>query len=108
MELKRNAYDSLLRWKEKENGSSAILIEGARRVGKSYLARRFAENEYKSYIYIDFADIQKELLDVFENESHDLDLFFMKLESYYGVRLEKRNSCIIFDEVQMYPRCIRY
>ena len=104
MELKRNAYDSLLRWKEKENGSSAILIEGARRVGKSYLARRFAENEYKSYIYIDFADIQKELLDVFENESHDLDLFFMKLESYYGVRLEKRNSCIIFDEVQMYPR----
>ena len=104
MELKRNAYNSLLRWKEKGNGSSAILIEGARRVGKSYLARRFAENEYKSYIYIDFADIQKELLDVFENESHDLDLFFMKLESYYGVRLEKRNSCIIFDEVQMYPR----
>lgn len=104
MKLKRKAYSKLLCWKEKGKGNTAILIEGARRVGKSYLARQFAENEYKSYIYIDFADIQKELLDVFENESHDLDLFFLKLESFYGVHLERRNSCIIFDEVQMYPR----
>lgn len=104
IELKRKAYDRLLAWKETAQGETAMLIEGARRVGKSYLARRFAEREYGSHIYIDFANVQKEILDVFENESHDLNLFFLKLETFYGVHLEERNSCIIFDEVQMYPR----
>lgn len=104
IELKRKAYDRLLAWKETAQGETAMLIEGARRVGKSYLARRFAEREYGSHIYIDFANVQKEIMDVFENESHDLNLFFLKLETFYGVHLEERNSCIIFDEVQMYPR----
>lgn len=104
MELKRKAYNELLRWKKESNGASAILIEGARRVGKSHLAQTFAKREYDSHIYIDFSDVRKEILDVFENESYDLDLFFLKLEAFYGVKLKKRGSCIIFDEVQMYPR----
>ena len=104
MELKRKAYEKLLQWKRESQGASAMLIEGARRVGKSYLAQTFAKNEYSSFIYIDFSDLRKEILDVFENESYDLDLFFMKLEAFYGVKLRKRESCIIFDEVQMYPR----
>ena len=104
MELRRKAYDRLIQWKNEANGASAMLIEGARRVGKSYLAQSFAKNEYASYIYIDFSDVRKDILDVFENESYDLDLFFMKLEAFYGVKLRKRESCIIFDEVQMYPR----
>ena len=104
MKLKRKAYHEMLKWKEEAQGTSALLIEGARRVGKSYLAQSFAEKEYQSSIYIDFANVQKELIDVFENESNDLALFFLKLETFYGVKLEKRKSCIIFDEVQMYPR----
>lgn len=104
MELKRKAYEKLLQWKIESQGSCAMLIEGARRVGKSYLAQTFAKREYGSYIYIDFSDVRKEIMDVFENESHDLDLFFLKLEAFYGVKLKKRESCIIFDEVQMYPR----
>ena len=103
MELRRKAYDKLLQWKTKMNGSSAMLIEGARRVGKSYLAQSFAKKEYVSYIYIDFSDVRKDILDVFENESYDLDLFFMKLEAFYSVRLKRRESCIIFDEVQLFP-----
>lgn len=81
-----------------------MLIEGARRVGKSYLARTFAEKEHQAYIYIDFSDVRKEILDVFENESYDLDLFFLKMESFYGVQLKKRDSRFVFDEVQMYPK----
>lgn len=104
MELKRKAYDYLLDWKQSRRGETAMLIEGARRVGKSYLAKCFAEREYSSYIYIDFAGAQKEILDVFENEAGDLELFFLKLQTYYGVELKRRESCIIFDEVQMYPR----
>ena len=65
MELYRKAYDKLRKWKLESKGASAILIEGARRVGKSYLARNFAEKEYQSYIYIDFADVRKEIIDVF-------------------------------------------
>lgn len=104
MRLRRKAYDKLLQWKATSNGASAILIEGARRVGKSYLAQDFAKNEYASFLYLDFANIEKEIIDVFENETSDLDLFFLKLESFYGVHLKKRESCIIFDEVQMYPK----
>ncbi len=63
-----------------------------------------AEKEYQAYIYIDFSDVRKEILDVFENESYDLDLFFLKMESFYGVQLKKRDSCFVFDEVQMYPK----
>lgn len=104
MDFNRKAYHKLLKWKQTSKGESAMLIEGARRVGKSYLSRRFAENEYKSYIYLDFGNIEKEIIDLFENEMTDLDFFFLKLQSFYGVHLEKRSSCIIFDEVQRYPR----
>ena len=104
MELRRKAYKRLLQWKQESNGTSAMLIEGARRVGKSYLAQSFAQKEYYSHIYIDFSNVKKDIWDVFENESHDLDLFFLKLEAFYGVKLRKRESCIVFDEVQMYPR----
>ena len=104
MELYRKAYDKLKKWKLESNGASAILIEGARRVGKSYLARNFAEKEYQSHIYIDFSDVRKEVIDVFENESYDLDLFFLKIQAFYGVHLKERESCIIFDEVQMFPK----
>jgi predicted AAA+ superfamily ATPase len=104
MELQRKAYKKLLQWKVTSQGTSAMLIEGARRVGKSYLACSFAEKEYNSYIYIDFANVQKEIIYVFENEANNLDLFFIKLEAYYGIKLQKRESCIVFDEVQMYPR----
>lgn len=104
MDFIRKAYSKLLEWKQQSNGESAMLIEGARRVGKSYLSRRFAEKEYDSYIYLDFANIAKEIIDLFENEMSNLDMFFLKLQTFYGTRLIKRNSCIIFDEVQRYPR----
>jgi len=104
MDFNRKAYGKLLKWKEQTQGESAILIEGARRVGKSYLSKRFAEKEYESYIYLDFANIEKDIIELFENEMTDLDLFFLKLQTFYGVQLVNRKSCIIFDEVQMYPR----
>ena len=104
MDFNRKAYDKLIEWKETAKGESAMLIEGARRVGKSYLSKRFAENEYESHIYLDFANIETEILDLFENEMTNLDVFFLKLQSFYGVRLVNRNSCIVFDEVQRYPK----
>lgn len=104
MDFNRKAYSKLLEWKNQSHGESAMLIEGARRVGKSYLSKRFAENEYESYVYLDFANIENEILDLFENEMTNLDIFFIKLQTFYGVKLEKRKSCVIFDEVQRYPR----
>lgn len=102
--LKRKIYNQLLRWKENSQGSSALLIDGARRVGKSYIAKAFAENEYKSYILIDFANADQEVLDVFLHDKRDLDLFFAKLASFFGVALYPRESLLIFDEVQQFPQ----
>lgn len=102
--LRRKLYDRLLEWKREAQGSSALLIDGARRVGKSFLTREFGQNEYKSMIIIDFANVSKEILDLIENESSDLDLFFAKLSAFYGKQLHKRNSLIVFDEVQLCPR----
>lgn len=102
--LKRKIYDQLLEWKNERKGTTALLIDGARRVGKSYVCRSFGENEYKSYILIDFGNIAKEILDVFENESTNLNLFFMKLSAYFGVELFERETLFIFDEVQQFPR----
>ncbi len=102
--LKRKIYDELLNWKEVSKGTSALMIDGARRVGKSYIAEQFAKNEYKSYIIIDFGNVSKEVLNLFENESSDLDLFFAKLAAYFSTILYKRNSLIIFDEVQQFPK----
>ena len=102
--MKRKIYDCLLEWKEKDNGNCALLLDGARRVGKSYIAEQFGKNEYKSYILIDFAHLPKEVREVFENDLNDFDLFFNELSAYYRKILYKRESLIIFDEVQRYPK----
>ena len=102
--LKRKIYSNLVSWKNKSKGTSALMIDGARRVGKSFIAEEFAENEYKSYILIDFGKAPKDILNLFENESSDLDLFFAKLSAYYSTILYERESLIIFDEVQQCPR----
>lgn len=101
--LKRKLYKRLLQWKSESNGATALMIDGARRVGKSFLCQQFAENEYQSHLIIDFGNIPQEIKDVFLNESSDLDLFFMKLSAYYDISLINRKSLIIFDEVQQFP-----
>lgn len=88
----------------KSHGHTALLIDGARRVGKSYIAEEFAKNEYKSYIIVDFGNAPQDILDLFLNDSSNLDLFFAKLSAFYSKILYKRNSLIIFDEVQQFPR----
>lgn len=102
--LKRKIYDRLIEWKNKSQGTTALLIDGARRVGKSFITQKFAEKEYKSYIIIDFGNAPQDILDLFINDSANLDLFFAKLSAYYSTHLYKRNSLIVFDEVQQYPR----
>lgn len=102
--LKRKIYEQLLDWKHKSGGQTAILIDGARRVGKSYIAELFATQEYKSHIIIDFGNAPQEILDLFTNESSDLDLFFAKLSAFYATVLHKRQSLIVFDEIQQFPR----
>lgn len=101
--FKRKAYDQLLNWKNTWNGQYACLLEGARRVGKTTIAEEFAKNEYKSYIKIDFSDVSEDILSAFDDISR-LDNFFLKLQIETGVQLFKRESLIIFDEVQLYPR----
>ncbi len=102
--MKRKLYHKLCEWKSDSNGKTALLINGARRVGKSYLCEEFARNEYESYILIDFGNVPNEIIDLFDNESYDLDLFFIKLSAFYQVKLYKRKSIIIFDEVQLLPK----
>ncbi len=101
--FKRKAYSELLEWKKAWAGEYAVLLEGARRVGKSTIAENFAKNEYRSYILIDFAHAKKEIIDCFEDIA-DLDLFFFRLQSQTGVTLHERESVIIFDEVQLFPK----
>lgn len=100
--FKRKIYDKLLDWKKSKGGSTALLIKGARRVGKSTIVEEFARNEYRSYIIVDFADAPTALWDAVENIS-DRDSFFMQLQFIYGVRLYERESAIIFDEIQKCP-----
>ncbi|TNG94691.1 ATPase, partial [Pasteurellaceae bacterium UScroc31] len=102
--LKRKFYQKMLYWKQDAKGTTALLINGARRVGKSYLCRQFAKNEYKSFIIIDFANVPSEITHLVENESYDLDLFFLKLATFYSTHLYERESLIIFDEIQLFPR----
>lgn len=102
--MKRKIFDDLVNWKHQSNGQSALLIDGARRVGKSYIVEEFAKKEYKSYIIIDFNRNDKNVEDIFENYLNDLDSFFMYLSNYYNVRLFERESLIIFDEVQVFPK----
>lgn len=93
----------MLDWKRDSAGKTALLVEGARRVGKSTLVRQFAENEYKSYILIDFANVVPEVNRLIESSIADLDYLFVRLQLIYHVTLEKRRSVIIFDEVQLQP-----
>ena len=101
--MKRKIYSQLVEWKQTEKGKSALLIEGARRIGKSYIVEEFARNEYDSYILIDFNHADAEVIAFFENYATRLDLLFQMLSLHYNVQLKKRKSLIIFDEVQQYP-----
>ena len=98
--FKRKIYDKMLEWKESKKGSTALLIKGARRVGKSTIAEQFARNEYDSYIVVDFADAPAALWEAVNNIS-DRNNFFMQLQFIYGVNLYERRSVIIFDEIQL-------
>ena len=102
--MKRKVYDKLLKWKKEQNGASAVLINGARRVGKSYIVKEFAANEYKSYILLDFNKVSINIKSLFENYLDDLDTFFMYLSSYTNTILYARETVIIFDEVQLFPQ----
>lgn len=101
--MKRKIYDELIKWKER-NGEVALLIDGARRIGKSYIVEKFAQENYESYILIDFNKVGKEIKELFDYYLDDLDKLFMYLTNYYKVDLKVRKSLIIFDEVQLCPR----
>ncbi|HOD68818.1 MAG: ATP-binding protein [Bacteroidaceae bacterium] len=100
--FKRKMYDTMLRWKSERNGDTALLIQGARRIGKSTIVEDFARREYKSYILIDFSKVSKEVNDLF-NDISDLNYLFLRLQFIYQVQLYERESVIIFDEVQLQP-----
>lgn len=102
--MKRKIYNRLLKWKQESNGDSTLMIEGARRVGKSYIVEEFAKKEYDSYIIIDFNNTVQQIKDLFVNYLNDLDTFFLFLESFFGVTLKERKSLIVFDEVQQFPQ----
>ena len=101
--FKRKIYDQILNWKRESDGKAALMIEGARRVGKSTIIEEFVKNEYKSSIIISFEKADQTILDLFNN-LQDLDSFFLYLQQYYGIKLYERNSAIVFDEVQLFPR----
>ena len=100
--FRRKIYDKLLEWKSESNGKTALLIEGARRIGKSTVAEEFAKNEYETYILIDFARASKEIRNLFDDIS-DLNYLFLMLQLHYNTDLHERKSLIIFDEVQLCP-----
>jgi hypothetical protein len=102
--MKRKIYNQLLEWKNKRNGATAVIVEGARRIGKSYIVEEFARNEYDSYLLIDFNKADKIVWEWFDNYLNDLDTLLMNLQIHYGIRLTPRKSVIILDEVQLCPR----
>ena len=103
MYFKRKVYKKLIEWKEKYAGKYAVLLEGARRVGKSTIAEYFAQNEYKSYILIDFSKTTDTIRDCFDDIGN-LNMFFLRLQAETGVTLYAHESLIIFDEVQLFPK----
>ena len=103
MYFKRKAYDKLVQWKTDYAQNYAVLLEGARRVGKSTIAEQFARNEYRSYILIDFSKASNEIKSCFD-DINDLDMFFLRLQALTGVNLYKEESVVIFDEVQLFPK----
>lgn len=104
MELKRTIYAKLLEWKERSQGKTALLIEGARRIGKSTIAEKFGRENYRSFAMIDFAVASKVIRDNFSDNLMNLDKFFQTISLEYGVRLYPRESLIVFDEIQKFPK----
>lgn len=102
--FERKIYKKLLAWKKEASGEKALLIEGARRIGKSTIAEEFGKREYKSYLLIDFNDVSPAVIDAFEKYLNDLDTFFLILSTEYNITLYPRESLIIFDEIQQYPK----
>lgn len=102
--MRRKIYDNLRYWKEQDNGKTALLIQGARRVGKSFIVEEFAKNEYKSYILIDFNMADQQIKDLFLHDLNDMNTFFLKLTTFFNTKLYERQSLIILDEVQLFPR----
>ena len=100
--FRRKLYDKMLQWKAERAGSTALLIKGARRVGKSTLAETFAKNEYDSYLFIDFTEVSQDIRDLF-NDISDLDSLFLQLQFKFHTRLYPKKSVIVFDEVQNCP-----
>ena len=103
MEFKRKIYNELLDWKATSKGRSALMLQGARRVGKSTIVERFAKDQYKSYIMIDFVETDDEMRRIFAEYRTDLDMLFNRIQLKTGIRLYERDSVIIFDEVQAFP-----
>lgn len=102
--MRRKIYDKLLQWKQEKNGSTALMIEGARRVGKSYIAKEFARNEYDSFILIDFSRAPQRVKDWFEEYLEDADTLLQNIQLHYKKQLTPRKSLIIFDDVQKCPK----
>ena len=102
--MRRKIYDRLVQWKREKDGTTALMIEGARRVGKSYIAEEFARNEYDSYLLIDFSKAPKRVKDWFDEYLEDVDTLLQNLQLHYKKQLTPRRSLIIFDEVQKCPR----
>lgn len=102
--MKRKIYDKLLEWKHKKCGTTALLIEGARRIGKSYIAEEFAKNEYESYILIDFSKAPSRVKEWFDEYLEDVDTLLQHIQLHYKKKLTPRKSIIIFDEIQKCPR----
>ena len=102
--MRRKISEKLMEWKRDSGGKTALLIDGARRVGKSYIVEEFAKENYRSYILVDFNEVGKEITDLFDMNLRELDSFFMYLSAAYNVKLYDRESLIIFDEVQLCPR----
>lgn len=103
MKIKRKIYGKILDWKQKCHGEKALLIEGARRIGKSTVAEEFGKSEYRSYVVIDFNNASKKVLESFDNMIN-LDIFFQTISLEYNVRLYPRESLIVFDEIQKFPK----
>ena len=102
--MKRKIYNEMLLWKQNAQGKSALMIDGARRIGKSYIVEEFAKNEYKSYILVDFNNADDNLIEIFDKYLRNLDVFFSYIALYYNVTLYPRDTVIVFDEVQLYPK----
>lgn len=102
--FRRKCYEKLLEWKASSKGRTALLIEGARRVGKTTLAESFADAEYDAHLVIDFSRASREVKNAFDEHSNDIDTLLRMLQLYYGVELPRRQSVIIFDEVQHLPK----